>query len=107
MDSLRPLRKLYPYLVRSSILKWHYGAGFSRHRDMELPANHMRLWGTTSTKMKLKVDDKEMSDIEPGRIYLIDTSKFHEGWSKQNHLFQFFLGVNIDAYDTLESICLN
>ena len=46
-------------------------------------------------------------DIEAGRIYLIDTSKFHEGLSRQNHLYQFFLGVNLDAYDTLESICLD
>ena len=107
MESLQPLRKLYPYLVRSAILKWHWGAGFARHRDMELPANHFRLWGTCSEKMVLKIDDQEMRDIEAGRIYLIDTSKFHEGWSKQNHLFQFFLGVNLDAYDTLESICLD
>ena len=74
MESLQPLREIYPYLVRSSILK---------------------------------IDDKEMRDIEPGRIYLIDTSKWHEGLSKQNHLYQFFLGVNLDAYDTLEKICLN
>jgi len=107
IESLTPLRKLYPYLIRSAILKWNYSAGFSRHRDMELPANHFRLWGTCSEKMILKIDDQEMRDIEAGRIYLIDTSKFHEGWSKQNHLFQFFLGVNLDAYDTLESICLN
>jgi len=48
---------------------------------------------------------EEIRDIEPGKIYLIDVSKFHEGWSKQNHLYQLFLGVNLDAYDTLESIC--
>ena len=107
MESLTPLRKLYPYLIRSAILKWNYSAGFSRHRDMELPANHFRLWGTCSEKMVLKIDDQEMRDIEAGRIYLIDTSKFHEGLSRQNHLYQFFLGVNLDAYDTLESICLD
>ena len=107
MESLTPLRKLYPYLIRSAILKWNYSAGFSRHRDMELPANHFRLWGTCSEKMILKIDDQEMRDIEAGRIYLIDTSKFHEGLSRQNHLYQFFLGVNLDAYDTLESICLD
>ena len=107
MESLTPLRKLYPYLIRSAILKWIYSAGFSRHRDMELPANHFRLWGTCSEKMILKIDDQEMRDIEAGRIYLIDTSKFHEGLSRQNHLYQFFLGVNLDAYDTLESICLD
>lgn len=105
MESLTPLRKLYPYLIRSAILKWNYSAGFSRHRDMELPANHFRLWGTCSEKMVLKIDDQEMRDIEAGRIYLIDTSKFHEGLSRQNHLYQFFLGVNLDAYDTLEKIC--
>ena len=77
IESLTPLRKLYPYLIRSAILKWNYSAGFSRHRDMELPANHFRLWGTCSEKMILKIDDQEMRDIEAGRIYLIDTSKFH------------------------------
>tara|TARA_B100000287_G_C20663960_1_gene791113 strand:+ start:46 stop:756 length:711 start_codon:yes stop_codon:yes gene_type:complete len=107
MESLEPLRKLYPYMIRSAVLKWHWGAGFSRHRDIELPANHLRLWGTMSDKMILKIDDEEMRDIEPGRIYLIDVSKFHEGISKQNHLYQLFLGVNLDAYDTLEKICFD
>jgi len=105
MESLRPLHCLFPYLVRSAVLKWHWGAGFDRHRDIELPANHLRLWATMSDKMVLKIDDEEIRDIEPGKIYLIDVSKFHEGWSKQNHLYQLFLGVNLDAHDTLESIC--
>ena len=65
------------------------------------------MWGTCSDKMILKIDDEVMRDIEPGRIYLIDTSKWHEGLSKQNHLYQFFLGVILDAYDSLEKICLN
>tara|TARA_Y100001937_G_scaffold125605_1_gene192784 strand:+ start:1634 stop:2344 length:711 start_codon:yes stop_codon:yes gene_type:complete len=107
MESLSPLRELYPYLIRSAILKWNYSAGFTRHRDIELPANHFRLWGTTSDKIVLKIDDIEMRDLEPGRIYLIDVSKFHEGLARQNHLYQFFLGVNLDAYDTLEKICLD
>ena len=93
------------YLIRSAVLKWHWGAGFARHRDMDLPANHLRLWATMSDKMVLKIDDEEIRDIEPGKIYLIDVSKYHEGWSKQNHLYQLFLGVNLDAYDTLEKIC--
>ena len=107
MESLEPLRQLYPYMVRSAVLKWHWGACFSRHRDIELPANHLRLWATMSDKMILKIDDEEMKDIEPGRIYLIDVSKFHEGISKQNHLYQLFLGVNLDAYDILEKICFD
>ena len=41
------------------------GCSFSRHRDIELPANHLRLWATMSDKMVLKIDDKEMRDIEP------------------------------------------
>ena len=54
----------FPYLVRSAVLKWHWGAGFDRHRDIELPANHLRLWATMSDKMVLKIDDEEIRDIE-------------------------------------------
>ena len=31
-----------------------------------------------SDKMVLKIDDEEIRDIELGKIYLIDVSKYHE-----------------------------
>ena len=67
------------------------GCWFCKHVDMDLYANHLRLfWATMSDKMVLKIDDEEIRDIELNKIYLIDTSKYHEGWSKQNHLYQLF-----------------
>jgi hypothetical protein len=104
MKTLEPLKILYPYLIRSSILKWDKGGFFAPHCDVYIPAPNLRLWGTTSNNMELIIDKKIQKDIEPGRIYIIDTAKEHEAKSFENEVYQFFIGLSIDSYDMLKKI---
>lgn len=104
MKTLEPLKIVYPYLIRSSILKWDKGGFFAPHCDVYIPAPNLRLWGTTSSNMKLTINKKVQKDIEPGRIYIIDTAKEHEAKSFENEVYQFFIGLSIDSYDTLKKI---
>ena len=104
MKTLQPLKILYPYLIRSSILKWDKGGFFAPHCDVFIPAPNLRIWGTTSNNMKLIIDKKIQKNIEPGRIYIIDTAKEHEAKSFEDEVYQFFIGLSIDSYDTLKKI---
>ena len=104
LSSLNPLDQIKPYLVRSSVLRWDAMGHFKPHIDVELPAPNLRLWGTTNPNMFLKINGQLIKDLEPGRIYIIDTSKIHEGWATENDVYQFFIGCNIESYDTLVNI---
>lgn len=104
MKTLEPLKILYPYLTRSSILKWDKGGFFAPHIDVVLPAPILRIWGTTSNNMELIMNKKIQKDIEPGRIYIIDTAKIHEAKSFEDEVYQFFIGLSIDSYNTLKKI---
>lgn len=104
LSSLDPLNPIKPYLIRSSILRWDTMGHFKPHIDVGLPAPNLRLWGTTNPSMCLKIDGKMIKDIEPGRLYIIDTSKIHEGWATDDNVYQFFIGCSIESYDTLISL---
>ena len=104
MKTLEPLKILYPYLIRSSILKWDTGGFFTPHCDVYVPAPNLRVWGTTSNNIELIINKKVQKDIEPGRIYIIDTAKEHEAKSFEDEVYQFFIGLSIDSYDTLKKI---
>ena len=104
MKTLEPLKILYSYLIRSSILKWDKGGFFAPHCDVYVPAPNLRIWGTTSNNIELIIDKKVQKDIEPGRIYIIDTAKEHEAKSFEDEVYQFFIGLSIDSYDTLKKI---
>jgi len=104
MKTLEPLKILHPYLIRSSILKWDKGGFFAPHCDVYIPAPNLRLWGTTSNNIELIIGKKIQKNIEPGRIYIIDTAKEHEAKSFEDKVYQFFIGLSIDSYDTLKKI---
>lgn len=107
MKCLQPLNNMLKYMVRSSLLKWDNTGHFKPHADVLLPAPNLRIWGTTSANMVLKIDGQKIKDIEPGRIYVIDTSKIHEAWSYEEDVYQFFIALTIDSYDTLYESCSN
>ena len=75
--------------------------GILNHIDVGLPAPNLRLWGTTNPNMCLKIGGETIRDFEPGRLYIIDTSKIHEGWATDDNVYQFFIGCSIESYDTL------
>ena len=102
MSSLSPLHKIFPHLTRSAILKWDIMGHFKPHIDVVLPAPILRLWGTTSTNIVLKMDRKVINNIKPGKIYLIDTSLIHEAFATADGVYQFFLSCDIAAKDILK-----
>ena len=65
---------------------------FHEHVDTWHPTQWFRLWGTTKPDgMVLRFEgvnyDKE---IEPGRLYLIDTVLRHEGLAYIDNVYQLF-----------------
>lgn len=110
LDSLRPLNIFNGHWYRSNILKWHEGAEFKPHIDAIIPSPWLRLWGTTSsTDMEIRFwnpSSKKMQavyNIEPGRIYLIDTSLVHDAESFGD-VFQFFLSVDPGCSKKIKSL---
>lgn len=100
MNSLKPLEIFKNYWYRSNILKWYQDAEFKPHIDTILPSPWLRLWGATDPSLiQLRYWSESLqemvvvTDIQPGRIYLIDTSIVHDAKSF-GKVFQFFLSVN-------------
>ena len=109
-ECFNPLEILHPYLIRSSILMWEKGANFVPHVDTGVPSPHFRLWGTDNPEsIKLRFKNSfdeyvEVTNVEAGRIYIIDTAEYHDALCTSTMGYQFFIAVNIEAYDLLKNI---
>jgi hypothetical protein len=104
MPSLEPLKIFNDHWCRSNILKWHAGAEFYPHIDTVIPSLWFRLWGCTSTDgLHIRFYDetsgqmREIDNIEPGRIYIIDTSLIHDAYTSVDDTYQLFLSVKPSA----------
>lgn len=111
MNCLSVLDPLKPYLTRSSILKWNSGAEFVPHIDTIVPTPWLRLWAvSTADDFTLAYFQnavfQTVTDIEPGRLYLIDTSRVHYAKSfNADTVYQFFLSTNSLALPTIKTLC--
>lgn len=121
LKSLRVLDPIKKFMTRSCILKWNSMGHFNPHFDSWHPTRWLRLWGTTDPdKMKLryrkngkpnilnKVTDKweyyePIENIEAGRLYLHDSIHWHDAFAHDDEVYQFFISLNIDAYETITS----
>lgn len=109
-ECFKPLEIMHPYLVRSSILKWDKGANFFPHIDLLVPTPHFRIWGTDnpdSIKLRFKNnngDFDEIKNVEPGRLYIIDTAEMHDAICTSTTGYQFFIALNIQSYNLLQEI---
>jgi hypothetical protein len=108
VPSLSPLSVFNGHWCRSNIFKWHRGAEFYPHIDAVVPSPWIRLWGTTNPQgLDVRFYDSESQQmkiaqgIEPGKIYVIDTSIVHDAVSKDDNTYQFFLSVLPSAYQTI------
>ena len=122
-----PLKRFDDYWCRSCILRWDSEAFFWPHSDTWFPSPILGLWGTTDPdNVKFQFDrefrraptpgtvssmEPDMvdwqGDIEPGRMYIVDTSLIHTARSQGTHpTYQFFLAVHSDAFDQMQrSVC--
>lgn len=88
---------------RSHILKWDEMGHFRPHVDTVVPAINYRFWATNKPEdYVIRFEDKTIEGLEKGRVYLIDTSKVHEGWSTGENVLTLFLSVNPKARKTIE-----
>jgi len=97
LKSLRPLDVLSDHLLRSNILLWHKDASFLPHLDT-VPRSHsyLRIWGVNNPSIYKfhSADGDCMINVEPGRLYLIDTTKFHYAKTTGNWLYTFFIALD-------------
>jgi len=116
MKSLNPLKILENDLFRSCILKFHTLGHFKPHIDTWSDrSSWLRLWGTThpkSVKLRYKSNSGEklvwndikkeyesyvpIKNIEPGRLYLHDSSIWHDAMSFEDNTYQFFIATSLD-----------
>ena len=108
MKSLEPLMLFKEYFARCNILRWHDGGKFYPHMDVFYPFHNLRLWGTNDPDNynfmfwdELKDEYVREENVEAGRIYLADTEKWHHAYSTANDNYQFFISLQVDAYDTV------
>jgi hypothetical protein len=106
MQSLKPLAVFNKYWCRSNILRWGKSAMFAPHIDTIIPSPWLRLWAATNEDIVVNfyVDGKIITPtIEPGRLYLIDTSLVHDAVS-HNEVYQLFLSVKPEAINILKTL---
>lgn len=121
LKSLQVLEPIKKYMTRSCILKWHSMGHFNPHFDSWHPARWLRLWGTTDPdKMKLrykkdgisnilnKVTDEwecyePVKNVEAGRLYLHDSIHWHDAFAHDDEVYQFFISLNLDSYETIKT----
>jgi hypothetical protein len=110
MSSLKELRVFDGHWCRSNILKWGPGASFMPHIDTSIPSPWIRLWATNKNNLVVRFYNEEtkeleeVSDIEPGVVYIIDTSIVHDAYLETGEVYQLFLSVMPSALDILNDI---
>ena len=124
LHSLKKMEPIKNFMVRSCILKWHSMGHFLPHFDTWHQTKWIRLWGTTNPQgMKLRykvggeglVENKitgkfekyeEVKNIEPGRLYLHDSLKWHDAFAFDDDVYQFFIALNIDSFKTIKELII-
>jgi hypothetical protein len=108
VSSLKNLKIFDRHWCRSNILIWRKGAKFLPHIDTILPAPWLRLWATDNKSIALYFTKNnkliQITNIELGRIYLIDTSIVHSASCIGDEGIQLFLSVLPDAYNIIKNL---
>ncbi len=97
LQSMRPLDCIKNFLVRSTINLKHKHGNFVPHFDTMPKPNikNLRLWGSNTSKgIEYKFLGNTVIDIEPGRLYLIDTTQWHYIISHKDWVYTFFIALN-------------
>jgi len=109
IESLKPLRVFDGHWTKSCVLKWGKDAEFVPHIDTLVPAYWYRLWATmdpvnTLVEFYNNSSTIVIQHVEPGRIYLIDTSFIHYGKSLADNVYQLFLSLDSGANTLIEEL---
>ena len=108
MKSLQPLMEYKDYFARCNLLRWHDTARFLPHVDVMDPFHNLRLWGTNDPDNysfcfwnELQGEYVKEENVEAGRIYIADTAKWHHAYCTADNNYQFFISLQVDAYDKI------
>lgn len=109
LPSLNALRVFDGLWTKSAVLKWGKDAEFVPHIDTLVPAYWYRLWAAmnpndTLVEFHNNGNTTTMINIEPGRLYLIDTSIVHYGKALADNVYQLFLSVDPSATALLDKL---
>jgi len=121
IPSLNPLNPIKKYMHRSCILKWQKESRFYPHVDTWYPVRWLRIWGTShpeNIKLRFKSFDGEekiwndinkeyenykiIKNIEPGRLYIFDSIKWHDAICIKNISYHYFISLSLESYDFLK-----
>ena len=118
-DVIEPIKQ---YLYRTCILRFDTMGHFKPHYDTWFPAKWLRIWGTTKPDgcvFRYEVDEPGRTwveskgeykkyvreqEIEPGRLYLHDSVKWHDVLAYDDDVYQFFIAINPKCHELLSSL---
>lgn len=127
-NAMDPIKK---FMLRSLVLRWDAKTLFYPHTDVWFPAPIVRIWGTDDptvtriqfdrlfrrvegdedpdfhppkawAKMPHEVEDYPPEEIEPGRLYVMDTNIIHAARTVEDRVgYQFFIALHTDCIEEL------
>ncbi len=108
LKSLRPLDIFSKHLIRSSLLLWNKEASFVPHIDTAPKLNeNLRLWGVNKPDQYVfDYVGNKCINVEPGRLYLCDTTQYHYARALDDMIYTFFIALDNsdETFDILRSI---
>ena len=109
LSSLSCLKVFDSHWARSVILYWEAGASLVPHVDTVIPSIILRLWGSTSKDIIMRYwdgSDMKECDVEPGRLYLIDTTIAHDVWCEKGSGYQFALAFTPSGLNIIKDLII-
>jgi len=125
LDCFDVLDPIKTFMIRSCILQFNTDGHFKPHIDTTIPSKIIRLWGTNDPKnlhlrfdknrircnnnsevKDLSLDLQIINNVEPGRLYIIDTNIVHDAVSHADNTYQFFFALNSESIDRLKELIL-
>ena len=98
LKCLRALDPIKNFLLRSSIVLKHKEGNFMPHTDVKVdPTWNLRILGVShpeNYELGYLVNIVDSNKLEPGIIYLIDTSLTHYSRALDDWLYTFFIAVD-------------
>lgn len=114
--SLYPIYELFDgHIARTNVVWWNKGGEFHSHIDCVVErALNYRVWisNSTGTGHPLLFSDRnnstEMKNVSdglvPGRLYLLDTSVYHNGWAAQDNVYSMLMSLLPSASDIITDL---
>lgn len=103
------LKQFQPYMLRSFITRWFPGAAVLPRFDMILPTTFFQLWAVDRpTNLIFSYENNfdliEIKDIEPFKLYLLDTNQIHTKQCINDVVHQISISLSINAVNLVQEV---